>query len=268
MARLLAATVIAVLLSFAGGSVWGALFRANVATRSAGPWSAVVMVALVALLWRALARLPGFGRPLPCATRWAWLATVAVTACCLSLIFLGLRIGHFSAADFASSIDMGALGLPLAISRVVVTALVAAFFEEAGFRGILQPELAKRFGVSAAVVATSVIFYAIHLVHGWAWGDAISMLAIALPMVCCGILFGILTYATGSLTPAIIAHLLTDSAALPLEWTARHNLTPLRLDAHAAAWTVALVLSSVICWHALHRLKKTNPQTSMGKRGD
>ncbi|HET8936319.1 MAG TPA: type II CAAX endopeptidase family protein [Polyangiales bacterium] len=161
MARLLAAATIAVLFSFAGGSVWGALFRANVAAPSAGPWSAVVMVGIVALLWRAMARLPGFGRPLPRAPRWSWLAAAAVTACCLSLIFLGLRIGHFSAADFGSCIDMGALGLPLAISRVVVTSLVAAFFEEAGFRGILQPELAKRFGVKGAIVATSVIFYAI-----------------------------------------------------------------------------------------------------------
>mgnify|MGYP003429462339 CR=1 FL=1 len=40
-----------------------------------------------------------------------------------------------------------------------------------------------------------------------------SMLAIALPMVFCGILFGVLAYATASLTPAIIALLLTDSAA-------------------------------------------------------
>jgi hypothetical protein len=262
MARLLAAAAIAVLISFAGGSIWGTLFRANVGAPSTGPWSAAVMVGIVALLWRAMARLPGFGRPLPRAPRSAWLAAASVTACCLSLIFLGLRIGHFSASDFGSSIDMGALGLPLAISRVVVTSLVAAFFEEAGFRGILQPELAKRFGVTVAIVATSVIFYAIHLVHGWAWGDAISMLAIAVPMVSCGILFGALTYATGSLTPAIIAHLLTDSAALPLEWTGRHNLTPLRLDAHAAAWTATLVLSSLVCWRALHGLKNVDPQRS------
>jgi membrane protease YdiL (CAAX protease family) len=246
MPRVLLSCIFAAIFSIGGGVAWGALFRANLGGLRSVPWSAVLMCFMIALLWRFLSPKVPLELPAASTLPWAWIATAATTVCLLALIVLGLRVGRFEADAFASSIDMQTLTIPMRVARVGTTALVAGFFEEVGFRGFLRQALRKRFGPATAIVAPAVLFYAMHLAHGWARGEAVNVLVIAAQIVCGGLLFGALVQVTGSLVPSIAAHALTDAVVLPLEWTRNHNFTPLRLDTHATVWGVVLIVSVAI----------------------
>ncbi|HET6147559.1 MAG TPA: type II CAAX endopeptidase family protein [Polyangia bacterium] len=225
MLRVLLSWIFAVIFSLGGGVVWGALFRANLDFWPEIRWSAAFMCLTIVLLWRSLSpRLP-LGLPVASTLPWAWVAVAATTACLLGLIVIGLRVGRFDADAFASSIDMRSLTIPMRVAGFATTALVAGFFEEVGFRGFLRHALIKRFGYATALVVPAVLFYAMHLAHGWARGETVNVLIIAAQIVGGGLLFGGLVQVTGSLVPSIVAHTLTDAVALPFEWTRRHNLT-------------------------------------------
>ena len=76
--------------------------------------------------------------------------------------------------------------------------------EEIFFRGFIFPGLIRPLGLAGAMLATGVLFGAIHITGS-------DTVAIALPFSAIGALFCWLYYRTGSLWPSIITHLLFNS---------------------------------------------------------
>lgn len=100
--------------------------------------------------------------------------------------------------------------------------LVAAVFEEAFFRGLLQPAFSRvSAGLGAgrivattlAIALTTVCFVAFHLVLNPGGGAAAAVVLILVSVVC-----GVVAYATGRLGPAVAIHVIYNFAgsALPL----------------------------------------------------
>jgi len=179
------------------------------------------------------------------------------------MIFLGLRIGHFSNREFAGSGSISRLPVALAWSMVVMTSLCAGFFEEAGFRGYLQSALERRYGPVFAIALTSILFWAIHLGHGWTRGEMVNVLCIAIPFFLTAGLWGTVAYVTNSIGPSMISHALTDLIVLPLEWNVagKHNLAPVAttgLDRHFVVWTIALAVCGTLATYSLLRLSRLN----------
>jgi len=52
-------------------------------------------------------------------------------------------------------------------ATLLMSAIVAGFSEEAGFRGYMQGPLEHRYGPASAILITSVIFGLVHLSHGF-----------------------------------------------------------------------------------------------------
>jgi membrane protease YdiL (CAAX protease family) len=165
------------------------------------------------------------------------------------MTFVGFRLGHFEDDAFATSTNVAALTPALQVSRVLVAAAVASFFEEAAFRGLLQSSWERRFGPIVAITATATLFYAMHLLHGWARGDWVTVLAIAIPFLAGSALWGALAYMSGALGPVVASHFLVDVVALSLEWNilGHYNLTPVAttgIDRHFVIWSAVLLLSA------------------------
>ncbi len=85
----------------------------------------------------------------------------------------------------------------------VVIGLCAPVFEELLFRGCAYPAFRRRWGVGVAVVASGLLFGAVH-----------GQLAELVPLTVLGIVFAALYETTGSLVPSIIAHSLQNSITL------------------------------------------------------
>lgn len=85
---------------------------------------------------------------------------------------------------------MGSFGLTF-----VLTVVLAPIVEEVIFRGVLLGAIAKRFGVIAGILVSSLLFTLVHL-------DPLQMLS-AFPL---GVYLAIMYYKTGSIYPGIILH--------------------------------------------------------------
>jgi membrane protease YdiL (CAAX protease family) len=257
---ILVALLIAIGLSFGGALAWSWLFRINTRVCPALPWSAALSFVGMAVCWAGLRRAPGFPAALPDADQRprAFLSVLPALAAADAAVIVGLRLGHFDGGAFASDLEMNALPVSLQIARVITTAAVAAFFEEAGFRGFFMRALQARCGPRSAIAISTLVFYALHLGHDWARGDLVSMLAIAVPFFIAGALFGTLAWLSGSLLPSMLLHFLIDATLLPLEWYGLHQLTPVAtsgLDVHLFTWALVCIAGTGATVWALARLR-------------
>jgi membrane protease YdiL (CAAX protease family) len=241
-----------VAVALAGGLLWSLLFRTNLQVMPGWPWSAVAMSIVIGLSCRLVLR-SHVGRrlaPPPRQGLWPWLTAAAVAVCLVSAVIVGLRVARLPADAFSSTIDMHALSRSMQVVRVVMTSAVAAFFEELGFRGLLQGSLERRYGPARSIGVTGVIFYLLHLGHGWTQGDLVTVVAVAVPFLIGSILLGALAYFTDSLGPSMVAHVLTDMVLLAMEWTGKHRLDPVTvtgIDSHLVCWTMVAAISGIAC---------------------
>ena len=115
---------------------------------------------------------------------------------------LGVLSG--STVEFLTQLLVGASGTGLVLAVIVIGGL-GPVGEELFFRGFMQTRLQQRWRPAMAVVAAALAFGAVHLdwVHGtMAFGY--------------GLYFGFLTVASGSVLPAILAHMLNNTASVVL----------------------------------------------------
>ncbi len=91
------------------------------------------------------------------------------------------------------------------VFSLFVMALTPAFCEELLFRGYVQRQLERQFGVSSAIVVVGLLFGLFHF--------RFSQL---IPLAVIGMYLAYLTWRTGSLWPAILVHFINNAFALML----------------------------------------------------
>jgi membrane protease YdiL (CAAX protease family) len=145
-----------------------------------------------ALLLAAILR-----RPIALGRRRPWLIVMALPAGAVGVsAALGLSALAGAAGIAGSRPPTGAASLM--IGGLVL--LWAAFAEELLFRSVLQPVLARAWGVAAALVLTAGAFTLTHYLGGWR--DPVSLLNIFLA----GSWFGVLAWRTGGVLAPTLAH--------------------------------------------------------------
>lgn len=91
------------------------------------------------------------------------------------------------------------------VAIFLLVAVVAPFFEELFFRGVLFTSLRARWGVAAGIIGSATVFAAVHpLPVGF------------LPILMLGIVLATLVHERKSLLPAMVAHGLNNTAAFLL----------------------------------------------------
>lgn len=189
-----------------------AMFVAGVALRYDAPASPVQIVELVSsgLVWNVIAGLSilalatwtlgfdklGFGAP-------NWRAVLRL------VWFPILTLSPFVAIALAIGLPPARAMLFLALN----TALVA-LSEEWMFRGILFSALRSRMRIWPAVLLTSVVFGAVHVLNAFALGDLALASAQAVAAAMTGLLLVALVVRTGSIWPAIVYHMIWNFSIL------------------------------------------------------
>lgn len=147
-----------------------------------------VLVAVIAVRkWRDL----GLQGPLPGSLRLLWFPA-------LILLLMALF-----------SVSRGLPAAPVMAMVIFNTALVG-FSEEVMFRGIFYSALRDRLNIWPAIVWTSVVFGAVHVLNGFLTGDFVSSGIQALAAATSGLVFIAIRLRTGSLWVAILYHALWD----------------------------------------------------------
>jgi len=86
-----------------------------------------------------------------------------------ALIFIGIT-------GFASQLNILDISTINSIATLFVLVIVASFFEEAFYSGVLAPTLAEKTGIASSILITGLLFT---LGHGFAYGWALIPLIIA-----------------------------------------------------------------------------------------
>ncbi|GAA4723957.1 CPBP family intramembrane metalloprotease [Sphingomonas lutea] len=196
---------------------WALLAPLNARIRPDLPWAAAATLILLALLawwlagggpprasrdarWRTL-RLWSAGGP-ERAHRWSaetWMLILVFVA--LTAAWIGLSGGR--PLPDGSQYPTTAFR----ISAFVMTPLVAGVAEEMAYRGFMFSRL-ERFGPETAMVVTSAVFAAAHLVHG------LGVLVLLPGFFLISLIYCALVRRTGSILPGMALHMLGDAAYL------------------------------------------------------
>jgi membrane protease YdiL (CAAX protease family) len=207
------------LVTFVGVGIWLLLLA-----KIPAPWSVIAMGVVLWLYWKyfsgswwprstAEARSRKFRAVRLSAGVWQWalLGTFLFVVIFLSATVLTFRLVEFPAE---ASADYGLDALPVAQAWLIIimASLVAGTCEETGFRGYMQVPLEERYGPAAGIAIASIMFTVFHLNQAWAGPILFQIFAIST-------LFGILAYASGSLIPSIIGHIIMDIFNFAFWWT-------------------------------------------------
>jgi membrane protease YdiL (CAAX protease family) len=247
--------------------IWGFLIQANLRFYPRLPWAVAVMAVFLVFYWRYL---KGWGWPRSTAGvrrsglraepisssvwQWSLLAGGLGLAASIALFILSHRLIHW---PHPPRPDLSHIPFITVLPSLIMSAMVAGISEEAGFRGFMQGPLERRYGPAIGITVTSVAFGLAHLTHG-------LFLPAILFDIGWGAIYGLLTYRSGSIVPAIILH----SAADALEFVAAWKLPP--TPTKPLVWTsgpdmslwfncaLVILLASAAIW-AFRRLAKIKP---------
>jgi len=201
--------------------VWGALIQSNLRFSPRLPWAAVIMTVFLVFYWRflkgwgwpqstAAARRAGLrAEPLSSSVwRWSLLAGGLGLAASIALFILSHRLIRWPQPPRS---DLSHIPVVTLLPSLLMSALVAGISEEAGFRGYMQGPLEHRYGPAVGIAITSIVFGLTHLTHG-------AFLPAILFDIGWGALYGLLTYRSGSIVPAIVLHSSADALEFIAAW--------------------------------------------------
>jgi len=108
------------------------------------------------------------------------------------------------------------LGLPptQTIIFVLINTMLVGVSEELMFRGVILHGALSRFNIWPAILLTTVLFGAVHVLNGFTTGDFLSSMAQAMAATLSGMYFLALRLRTRSLFPGMLIHGLFDFALM------------------------------------------------------
>ena len=157
-------------------------------------WQVVLAAAMlfVVSIWRGWSDL-GLNAPERGTLRLLWFPLLLVALQMLLALLLGLP-----------SVGVGAL--------ILLNTACVGVSEEVMFRGVLYRAFRQRMKIWPAILLTSVLFGAVHVLNGVITGAFADALRQALVASCSGLLLMAIFLRTGSLWTAIVWHALWDAA--------------------------------------------------------
>jgi membrane protease YdiL (CAAX protease family) len=184
---------------------------------------------------------------------WGLIAALSFAATIHAAIVLLFRFVPFPAEAFRHGYDFSFISsLPLKWIAVVVSATSAGICEETGFRGYMQRPIEQRHGALSAILVSSFFFMLLHLTKSWAMIGMVPIVFVA------GVLLGLLAWASRSLIPGMIGHIVMDIGLFAYWWTGiageftARPITETGVDRPflltCAIWVITLLMVLLAVW--------------------
>lgn len=207
MAVLIQAVALGMLVMLAGTLPRNMLFAANLTYLPGLPWAVPLVGVYLWMFWRYLG---GWGpppstaqqrrawlraRPLP-ARVWTW-SLVAGGLGIVALV-LALRVANRLVELPSQQLpDLSQVPAATVVALLLAAAPVAGIVEEAAFRGYMQGPIEHRYGPVVAIAVTGTLFAVAHLDFTLVlWPYYVAVAAV----------YGMVTYLSQSILPAVILH--------------------------------------------------------------
>jgi len=209
--------VLALLILGFGQGVWEALLVANLKTIPTIPWVVPVMMLVLGLMCQYLS-----GKWWPRRTseaRRSYLRANRVSGTVFAWALLAggaidCRLGRVLDCAVPAREDARqrpCYPLHTTVLVIAMASLVSPITEEAAFGGYCQVILERQFTAPIAVLISSALFTAAHVVHGFLWPKLLVYFLV-------GVVFGVMAYVANSTVPAIPVHIIGDLTFFTLVW--------------------------------------------------
>jgi len=220
---LIRALVTGSVVCFSGTIAWSILLGLNVKVAPSVPWSVPAMVVVLWAYWRYLG-----GKGWPFSTAETRRASLRVTSVSRSLWVWALSAGLLSVASIVNLQLVYARLVRVPVERVpdfsrypsitvfcalLMSAAVAGFMEEAGFRGYMQVPIERRYGLWTASIVVAVMFGFWHFSHGFV--HTVSRLPYYFAI---SITYSAIAYLSNSLLPVVVIHASGDALEFLYVW--------------------------------------------------
>lgn len=136
---------------------------------------------------------------------WRWLGLVPITPRIVGFTLMAFAVVMALQALRAFGLEAPVGQLAAISAAALLASAVGVFVEELVFRGAMQPALVAAWGAWLGVIATAVLFLAIHA-PGWLILEITPPPSQVAGVFVVGLICGVLREATGSLWPAFAAH--------------------------------------------------------------
>jgi len=136
---------------------------------------------------------------------WAWVAAAVTTPLIgwISSIAVGTLLDESENLKVMTDIFRGHGEAGFLVPLAILIGATPAFCEELLFRGFVQTRLLRRFGVVIGVLVSSALFAVFHM-------DWVHIIAV-FPL---GVYLGTITWRSGSLFPAMLAHFINNAISV------------------------------------------------------
>ena len=192
--------------------------------------------------------------------KWSLLLGAFFVLVLQSALVVTFRLTQFPADRFIQGFGFESQPLWIVLAFILTASLSAGLTEETGFRGYGLVPLQERYGPILANIIISVLFVVFHLNQAWAP-------PLLLHLFVASFMFGLISYATGSLLPGIIAHTVLDIVNFSYWWTdvaGRFEYQPIAItgiDTHFLVWSVLIIVSGVMFVWVLSKVKAVRLQS-------
>lgn len=207
----------------AGTMVWFFLLGLNLKFAPSIPWDVPVMTLFLWAYWRYLG---GKGWPRSTAeTRrtslrahglsgsiWAW-ALIAGVLSVASVVNLQLMYARLVRLPVEPVPDFSRYPFITVLCTLLMSAAVAGFMEEAGFRGYMQVPIEHRYGAWKASVVVAILFGLYHLSHGFVHTASRLPYYFAI-----SVMYSAIAYLSNSLLPVVTIHACGDALEFTYIW--------------------------------------------------
>lgn len=220
---LIRALITGSIVCFAGTIVWSILLGLNL---KFAPWIPWTVPAMVVFLWAYWRYLGGKGWPRSTAeTRraslrvhrvsgslWVWALAAGVLSVA-SIVNLQLVYARLVRVPAERVLDLSRYPSITVLCALLMSAAVAGFMEEAGFRGYMQVPIERRYGPWTASIVVAVTFGLSHFSHGIAHTVPRLPYYFAISIAYSGI-----AYLSKSLLPVVVIHACGDALEFLYVW--------------------------------------------------
>ena len=203
--------------------LWTALLTINLATTPAIPWSVVIMIPIICLIWLYLGgrwwprsnsetrrRRLRANLVSPRLFAWGFLAGVLAIAA-----LAGYWIVMASIVRMPGNVlpDLSRFPLPTVVLAIAMGSLISPILEQAGFWGYCIVMLEEKNSAFAAILITAIL-YALgpHPPMGSPWWPRLVFYFLT------GLTFSLMSHLTDSLLPGLAVHILGIAAFFLLVW--------------------------------------------------
>ena len=225
MITIVSAAGLGVAVLLAGNLPWAVVFAPlNVRFGTLVPWAIAPMAIYLWLYWGFVGGRIGSGdsaasRRLSlranglAADVWVKALLTGLVGFGALLMLIGLMARLMTMPESAPLTMPDAMPAATAFALLVMSSIVAAVTEEAGFRGYMQGPIERQYGLALGILVNGLMFGLLHFPNHP--GQVVSMLPYYVAVA--GV-YGGLTWATNSILPAIVLHAGGDVWSLSRLW--------------------------------------------------